>query len=287
MLISINAPAKINLFLDILKKRNDGYHEVEMIMQAINLFDVVTIETCNNKRVNLTCTYDVIENVEKNTAYIAAEKFFSYSKIENPGINIHIEKQIPIGAGLAGGSADAASVLVGLNCVFKNNFSKSELASIGKEIGADVPFCILGGTMLAEGIGTDLSALPSIPSCYIVLVKPTFSVSTKEAYQASDNFIEKEKKSIVSMISAIKSKDLTAIANNMYNRFEVVMAFDEVTQIKAILNENGALNSCMTGSGSAVYGIFDDKEKAEFCKNILSGTYDEVFLVQPINRGCF
>lgn len=286
MKIIIEAPAKINLYLDVLKKRNDGYHEVEMIMQTVSLFDKITIEKSNSPGISLTSTYKFSEDVEKNTAYIAAKKFFEYSKIEEPKINIHIKKNIPVGAGLAGGSADAAAVLIGLNDLFKSNLSKSELISIGKVIGADVPFCILGGTMLATGIGTTLDYLTPIQKCYIVIVKPEFSVSTKEAYQSVDKFYLPKNKSISDIIFAINSKNLYSTAKNIYNRFEMVINFDELFRIKDILNKSGALNSCLTGTGSAVYGIFDDKEKANYCKNILEKDYNEIFLVEPLNCGC-
>ena len=280
MEITVNAPAKINLYLDILNKRNDGYHEVEMIMQTVSLFDKITIKKSDKKGIILTCTYNFDEDIKKNTAYIAAEKFFEYTNI-NPGICIHIQKQIPVGAGLAGGSSDAAAVLIALNTLFECNLSKGELANIGEKIGADVPFCIFGGTMLATGTGTALSPLLSLKNCHVLIVKPTFSVSTKLAYQASDQTPREKNKSIDNIISAIKSNNLRDIAKNIYNRFETVLNFDEVTNIKNILNKNGALNSCMTGTGSAVYGIFEDKEKAIYCKNLLNKNYKDVFLTAP------
>lgn len=281
MEFTINAPAKINLYLDILNKRNDGYHEVEMIMQTVSLFDKITIKKSDKKGIILTSTYDFDGDVKKNTAYIAAEKFFEYTKLINTGTCIHIQKQIPIGAGLAGGSSDAAAVLIALNTLFECSLSKGELAAIGKKVGADVPFCIFGGTMLATGTGTTLSHLPPLPGCYILIVKPIFSVSTKLAYQASDKTPREENKSINNIISAIKSNNLRDTAKDVYNRFEFVLNFDEVTNIKNVLNKNGALNSCMTGTGSAVYGIFEDKDKAIYCKKILSKSYKDIFLVIP------
>lgn len=281
MAITVNAPAKINLYLDILNKRNDGYHEVEMIMQTVSLFDKITIKKSDKKGIILTSTYNFDEDIKKNTAYIAAEKFFEYTKLINPGICIHIQKQIPVGAGLAGGSSDAAAVLIALNTLFECNLSKCELANIGEEVGADVPFCIFGGTMLATGTGTTLSPLPPLKSCHVLIVKPTFSVSTKLTYQASDQTPREKNKSINNIISAIKSNNLRDTAKNIYNRFETVLNFDEVTNIKNILNKNGALNSCMTGTGSAVYGIFEEKEKAIYCKNLLNKNYKNIFLTAP------
>ena len=284
MEITVNAPAKINLYLNILRKRFDGLHDVEMVMQTVNLFDKITIKKTTDKNITLTSSYNFNENIKKNTAYIAAEKFFNYINVPNYGVCIHIQKRIPVGAGLAGGSSDAAAVLLGLNELFETNLSKNELAVIGAKIGADVPFCIFKGTMLATGIGTTLSQLPPIENCYILIVKPVFSVSTKNAYQASDNFAYVANKSTNNIVAAIKSHNLLDMAKNIYNRFEEVLNFDEVNYIKNLLNSNGALNSCMTGTGSAVYGIFNDETKANFCRDILLKNYTEVFLVTPFGE---
>lgn len=282
--VRIEAPAKINLYLDILKRRSDGYHEVEMIMQTVSLFDVVTIRKTDDCDISLTCTCKIADRPQNNTAYIAAEKFFAHTKIENPGVNISVKKKIPQGAGLAGGSADASAILVGLDRLFSTGLPKNELAKIGEQIGADVPFCIFGGTMLATGTGTTLMPLFAIPKCWIIIVKPSFSVSTKGAYEASDRCVSMPRFQTASrLISAIKAEDLHGIAKNLYNRFECVLNLGEVAEIKEMLNKNGALNSCMTGTGSAVYGIFDDEEKAQICKKVLSAAYDQVFLVTPVN----
>lgn len=281
MEFTISAPAKINLYLNILNKRCDGYHEVEMIMQTVNLFDEITINKSETRGIFFTSTYKFNEDLQENTAYIAAKKFFEYTNLTNSGICIHLRKQIPVGAGLAGGSSDAAAVLIGLNKLFNCKLSKNELSEIGKKVGADVPFCIFGGTMLATGIGTDLSHLPPLKDCHILIVKPNFSVSTQEAYQASDKFSCEENLSVTSIISAIKSRNLKATAENIYNRFETVLNFDEVSKMKNILNENGALNSCMTGTGSSVFGIFESEKEAICCKNIFAEKYKDVFLVNP------
>lgn len=282
--VRIEAPAKINLYLDILKRRADGYHEVEMIMQTVSLFDVVTIRKTDDCDISLKSTCKVADRPQDNTAYIAAEKFFAHTKIENPGVNISLQKKIPQGAGLAGGSADAAAVLIGLDRLFNTGLPKGELAKIGEQIGADVPFCIYGGTILATGTGTNLMPLPAMPKCWIIIVKPSFSVSTKSAYEASDRCASMLSPQTASRLtSAIKAEDLRGIAKNLYNRFESVLNIEEVSEIKEMLNKNGALNSCMTGTGSAVYGIFDDEGKAQICKKVLSSAYDQVFLATPVN----
>lgn len=287
MKVTINAPAKINLYLNILNKLDNGYHNVEMIMQTVSLFDKVTVSKDVHSGIKLSSNHTFPGVIEKNTAYLAAQAFFEKNNLNNLGINIHIEKKIPIGAGLAGGSTDAAAVLVALNHLFSTHLSKCDLALIGRKVGADVPFCVLGGTMLADGIGTTLAPLVNMPDCHIIIVKPETFVSTKAAYTASDKFPINKNKTINSILSAIKNHDIEKIANGLYNRFEVVMSLSEIDKIKNILNKHGAINSCMTGTGSAVFGIFDNKESANTCKSILSSYYKEVFLVNPITHGCY
>lgn len=283
--VRINAPAKINLYLDVLKQREDGYHEVEMVLQSVDLCDVVTIKKTDDCKISLTCTCKVTDQTQDNTAYIASKKFFAHTNIKNPGISINIKKRIPQGAGLAGGSTDAAATLIGLDRLFNTGVSKSELAKVGGQIGADVPFCIYGGTMLATGTGTTLSPLSSIAKCWIIIVKPSLSVSTKRAYEMFDRCTKRQitKRRVSDLVSAIKAKNLRDIAQNIYNRFEFVLNLGDVSKIKEILKKGGALNSCMTGSGSAVYGIFNDEEKAQTCKKNLCSVYDQVFLTIPVN----
>lgn len=287
MEITIKAPAKINLYLEVLNKRADGYHEVEMVMQTVSLYDKIVVKKKNDRKIKITSNKQIINDVEKNTAYIAAKKFFEYTKLLNKGLEIKIQKEIPIGAGLAGGSSDAAAVLCGLNKLFECKLTLKELIYIGSQVGADVPFCIVGGTQLATGIGTTFVSLPKIPDCKIVIVKPDFSISTQEAYQACDKFIDEQRQDINNIKAALESKDIEKISKNIYNRFEEVMNLPEVMQIKRVLNRGGAINSCMTGTGSAVYGIFEDEAKAIRCRDDLSKNYKEVFIVSPLNQGCY
>ncbi len=287
MKVIVNAPAKINLYLDVIKKRKDGYHEVNMIMQSVSLFDQIIIKKTDKKDIQIISNPKIPVDLEKNTAYIAAQEFFAFTKILNPGINIRIKKSIPIGAGLAGGSSDAAATLIGLNELFNCKISKNDLIAIGAKIGTDVPFNILGGTMLASGIGTELSSVAQIMQCYMVIVKPDFSISTKTAYQACDAFLNVEKnKTVADVISALNAKNLLATAKSIYNKFENVIDGKEITNLKNFLIENGALNACMTGTGSAVYGIFDTRKKARLCAIKLKMNYNEVFLVTSLNYGC-
>ncbi len=287
MEITVNAPAKINLYLNILSKRDDGYHNVEMVMQSVSLFDKVTISKALHSHINLKSNYNFPGIIQKNTAYMAAQAFFEHTNINNQGINIYIEKNIPTCAGLAGGSADAAAVLVALNDLFSCNISKRDLALIGEKVGADVPFCLVGGTVLATGIGTSLLPLANIPDCYIVIVKPNVFVSTKEAYKLSDEIPFGKKVSVNEIISAIYKRDIFEISASLYNRFEKVMSLCENDKIKSLLKEHGAINSCMTGTGSAVFGIFNDEKSAASAKNILKKIYKEVFLVNPLKTGCY
>ena len=286
MEIEVLAPAKINLYLDVLDKRTDGYHNVSMVMQSIDIFDKIKIKLDNSYLINLTSNFSFTENISKNTAYISAEKFFSYTGIKNPGINIHIEKVIPVCAGLAGGSSDAAAVLVGLNELFNTQLKLDTLAKIGAKIGADVPFCLYGGTMLSTGIGTTLTSINSMPPCHIILVKPNFSISTKSAYEKVDNFEEKNKKDVKNMIYSLKNQNLFSICDTFYNKFENAFKIEEIFKIKSILKKNNAINSCMSGSGPSVFGVFDNKNSADICYNEIKQQYNQVFLTKPISYGC-
>lgn len=287
MKITVAAPAKINLYLDILNKRNDGYHNVKMIMQTVSLFDYITVTKSSNCKINIISNFKFFSPIEKNTAYIAAQKFFQHTKIKNPGINVYIDKKIPICAGLAGGSSDAAAVLVALNKLFDTKLSKCTLANIGREIGADVPFCILGGTMLAYDTGTSLLPLPHLDDCFIVLVKPKVHVSTKNAYTASDSVKLKIQRNISPIIKSIKYHNLKSVSRLLYNRFEHILKIKDVGKLKSIFFSLGAIGSCMSGSGSAVFGIFNNEKLARRCLHILSKRYKETFLVHPIKTGCF
>ena len=284
--MEIKTCAKINLFLDILKKRADSYHEVNMIMQSIDLHDKITITETNKKGIEIKSTKLSIP-IEKNIAYISAKNFFLHHNIVDYSIKIKIEKNIPVCGGLAGGSADAAAVLIGLNELFKTNLSKKELSKIGREIGADVPFCIQGGTMLAKGIGTTLFPLSDLPKCYIILVKPDFDVSTKDSYNKIGCHLNKDFKNINEMISAVNDKDIDKISGLLYNVFEKVVQNKEIKEIKKNILDRHALNSCMSGSGPTVFGIFKDFDLAVYCKKILSLKYKDVFLAKPTNESVF
>ena len=276
--MKIKAYAKINLMLDILGTLPNGYHNLWMIMQSVSLYDTVTVEKTDSGKITLTCTKEGIPTNEKNIAYKAAAAFFEKTGIRNEGLHIHIEKCIPSEAGLAGGSADGAAVIKALN----EKLTERELCRIGRKVGADVPFCIVGGTCLAQNIGDVLSPLDDIPQCYFVLAKPKMGVSTKEAFASFDNasYIRKPKKD--KMLIAAANGDFDTMCKLAANVFEQVIEVPERVEIKKIMREQKAKLSLMSGSGPTVYGIFENKEDAEICAEKLKAITKDVFLATPV-----
>lgn len=286
MYLTVLAPAKLNLFLEILGKRNDNYHIVNTVMQTVSLFDEVTVWKEHNGKISVSCTDNAIPCDHTNTAYRAAEIFFADTGIENLGVGIKIKKRIPSQAGMAGGSSDAAAVLVALNEVFHTEKTLDELADMAEQVGADVPFCLYGGTTNASGIGTILSPLPDLPECYFLVVKPKINISTKAAYEKADLIGYDDCEDVESMAEAICNGALKSIGKRMYNKFEEIMAIDKIKQIKHLMLENGALGASMTGSGSAVFGLFEDKSTAEDCFKMLEQEFEEIYILTPISEGC-
>lgn len=286
MKLTVNAPAKINLTLDIIGRRNDGYHLVKMLMQSVDVCDTVTVWDDADRPIEVYCNREEVPVTEENTAYRAAQAFFEATEVQNPGIGIKIKKRIPMAAGLAGGSADAAAVIVALDHMFQTRLSQAELTDIGEKVGADVPFCIFGGTMLAEGIGTILTPLPDLPDCYIVLSKPDITVSTKNAYSLVDKHLLWESPETDDAVEAVCNGAIEEIANCIYNEFEKVLDLPEVASIKQMMLEGGALNAGMSGSGPTVFGIFKEKSMAESCARSLDEYCDQVFVCRPVFKGC-
>lgn len=283
--LAFKAFAKINLSLDITGVLENGYHQLEMIMQSVSLHDKVTIAVIDSPLgILLSCSLPSLCPIEQNTAYKAANLFFQHCKI-NPSVSIHIEKHIPSQAGLAGGSADAAAVLHGLNQLFQTNLTQKQLCEIGLQIGADVPFCICGGTMLATGIGEKLSSLPALPACYIVICKPSVSVSTQEAYQKVDNSVILHHPDTQIICNALKEQNLSAVSQNMKNVFQEALSITDVHTITELMVQNSALGACMSGSGSAVFGIFETEQQALLCSNILKKKFNSVFICNPTIYG--
>lgn len=277
--------AKINLSLDVLGKREDGYHDLAMVMQTVSLSDDVTLEMTEEKNVTVETNLAYLPKGEKNLAYKAACLFYEKLQIPFSGINIVIEKKIPVCAGLAGGSGDAAAVLRILNKLHESPFSLEELSKLAQKIGADVPYCLQGGTMLAEGTGEILTPLPPLPSCYFVLCKPNFSISTPELFQKIDSCRIKHRPNTKELVEAMERHDLSGIACRMFNVFEEALQPRQrktVTEIKNVLIDFGALGASMSGSGPTVVGLFDGEEKAKKAIAQLKEEYPETFFTIPV-----
>lgn len=279
--ITIEAPAKINLLLDIICRLPNGYHSLFMVMQTVDLCDTVEVILRDDGKINLTCSEKALPTDSKNIAYRAAVNFFEVTGKEY-GADISLTKRIPFAAGLAGGSTDAAAVLKALNTLCETNLTDDELCTIGVKLGADVPFCIKGGTMLAQDIGQVLSPLPKLKDCYIVLVKPDVSVSTKEAFEAFDTADNIRHPNCNTMLHAAANADFDGIISNVGNVFEQFIEVPQRAEIKAIMRECGSLACCMSGSGPTVFGIFDSKEKAEKCIADIPQKLGKAFLTKPI-----
>ena len=284
----LRALAKINLGLDILRKREDGYHEVRMIMQTIQMYDVLEMKRVRKSGISLSVNYSYIPNDERNLVYKAAKLLMDEFQVKG-GVDIHLEKFIPVAAGMAGGSSDAAAALVGINRLFKLGLSQKELMDRAVNIGADVPYCVMRGTALAEGIGEKLTSLPGVPMCYVLIGKPGINVSTKFVYGNLHLDEVTEHPDIDGMVEAIRNHDLYGITDRMGNVLESVTcpAYPVIDEIKAQMMKNGAVNAMMSGSGPTVFGIFDDPDKAEFARDQLkiSGLSKQTFLTTVSKPG--
>ena len=255
--VTVLAPAKLNLALDVVGLLPSGYHDLDMTMQAITLYERVVLR--RSPYLNLRLPGSLVAPNNKNTAIKAALAFFDYTGLL-AGVDITIYKNTPVRAGMAGGSADAAGTLVALNRLHGSPLTTDALCAIGEKVGADVPFCLRGGTMLATGIGTTLSPLPPLPDCFFVIAKPAFGISTAAAYAAVDNapFLP----ATDTMQKALQTGDLAAVGAAMENRFAQVLCLADVDRLCDALRKAGALGACMTGSGSAVIGLFETKTAA-------------------------
>lgn len=289
MKATVKAPAKINLTLDIVGRRADGYHDVAMVMQTVSLYDTVTVATADGEGDGITVSCPAYPDVpadDSNIVCKAARAFFTATGITPVPLKIAIEKEIPTQAGLAGGSSDGAAVVLALNKLFDTRLSMNEMADVCARFGSDVPFCLLGGTMLATGTGTTLKKLHPMPKCFIVIVKPEVSVSTAAAYAACDARPPKGFLYTDELVKRLYSRDIRGLSSCLYNEFEQVMELPVINEIKKQMISCRALGASMSGSGSAVYAIFLDKKKADACVNILKEKYDKVFLTQPLKDGC-
>lgn len=285
MKVIYDAAAKINLMLDILARLDNGYHSLFMLMQSVDLYDTVTVETDSSGTIRISSDEEGIPCDKRNIAYKAAEAFFNFTGIKNEGISIHIEKRIPFAAGMAGGSADGAAVIAALNDIYETKLSQRDLCKIGLKVGADVPFCLTGGTCLAQNVGEILSPLPQLEDCYIVLAKPERGVSTKEAFEAFDSATNVRHLDTCGMLYAASQGDLKEICKRTKNVFEQLIEVPERVPIKSTLNRHGALAACMSGSGPTVYGIFDDESKAQSAASALKSIVKNIYITKPVSSG--
>lgn len=276
------APAKLNLALDVLKKRPDGYHDMRMVMQTVGFCDELSLTMNSKGRCNAFSNLRYIPGDERNLAVKAAKAFFSRLGEKNLGVDINIKKRIPVCAGMGGGSADAAAVLRALNRMTGRPFSAAELEKLAETLGSDVPFCVVGGTALAEGRGELLTPAAPLPDCKIVICKPRFSVSTPKLFAALDECACKLHPDINGMAAALAEGNLRGVAQRMYNVFEHPLAArEEIAAIKRTMLDKGALGSVMTGTGSAVFGIFEKQDEAEAAAEELIRLYSEVMITSP------
>lgn len=285
--ITLKSRAKINLSIDVLGKRQDGYHLVEMIMQTIDLYDLIEINEKDNDQITIKSTSDEIPLDCNNLVYKAANLIKKTFNI-NKGVEIHIKKNIPVAAGMAGGSSNAAAVLVGLNKLWNLNLSNQQLEKIGLKLGADVPFCINGGAVLASGIGEELTPIKGLTKYVCILVcKPDLFVSTKEVYECIDSKDIDKRPNNKFLIECLKNEDTRQLAENMFNVLEGVTMDKHpvIQQIKDIMTNNRALGAMMSGSGPTVFGLYENREDAVKCKAILEKQFKQTFVVACEEKG--
>lgn len=280
------APAKINLAIDVLRKRPDGYHDVIMIMQSVALYDIITVKPIRGGKITVTANSKLVPEGSQNIVYKVAELLKNKYNVKD-GVEIQIEKNIPVAAGLAGGSADAAAAMKLLNKAWGLKMSKAEVLEIAKKIGSDVPFCLEGGTALAEGLGEKLTPGKPLPECFILLAKPEINISAKEVYEGIDIEEIKERPDIKGMIETLNKGSLPDVASKLCNVLEnvTVKKCPEIPKIKEKLIEYGALGSVMSGSGPTVFGIFDDQNKAYYAYDHVKDMVNEIFVVKTLAGG--
>ena len=276
------AYAKINLTLDVIAKRPDGYHDLKMIMQTVSLHDNIAVRIGTGDGIKSVSNLGYLPDDDRNIAVKAARAFFEATGVENDGVHIAIEKNIPVAAGLAGGSTDGAAVLRGLDRLYETKLSKEKLCEIGLKVGADVPFCICGGTMLAEGVGEILTPLSKMPECHIVLCKPGYGMSTAKVFGSLKADEIERHPDTEKVISALNAGNLYEIAGNMYNVLEEIVAKEksDISKIEEELRLCGALGAVMSGSGSTTFGVFDDEEKAKLAYGKLKAKYKETYIAK-------
>ena len=280
------AYAKLNLTLDVTAKRDDGYHDMLMVMQTVSVTDSIVLEQTGEKGIRASSNFRYIPTDERNLAVRAAGAYLDAVGEEKNGILIRMEKSIPVGAGMAGGSADAAAVLRGMNRLHGNRMNRRELEKLGEQVGSDVAFCVAGGTALARGRGEVLEDLTPMPDCAIVICKPGFSISTPELFRKLDQTGLRTHPDTAGMLSALESGNLKEISMRMFNVFEEVddRRMRSEAEIKHVLLDYGALGAVMTGTGSAVFGVFGDENAAETCAAYLRSEHKFCHVARPVKR---
>ena len=279
----LRAMAKINLGLDVLRKREDGYHEVRMIMQTIQMYDLLDIRKKSEPGIELSTNLPYVPSDERNLVYKAAKLLMDEFDVKE-GLSMKLTKSIPVAAGMAGGSSDAAAAFVGVNRLFRLGLSEEELMKRAVQVGADVPYCVMRGTALAEGIGEKLTSLPGLPRCYVLVGKPGINVSTKLAYENLNlNSIQKHP-DIDGMLLDIENQDIYSLTSKMENVFEpgIIRQYPVIQEIKDLMEANGALKAMMSGSGPTVFAFFDDMLKAQKCFEKMKKKYSDVFITRTI-----
>ena len=286
--MKLRAMAKINLGLDVVRRREDGYHEVRMIMQTIRMYDTLELTATEEPGIRVKTNLKYLPVNEDNLVYKAAKLLMDEFHVTR-GVKIRLEKHIPVAAGMAGGSSDAAAAMVGVNRLFRLGLSRKELMERGVKIGADVPYCILRGTALAEGIGEKLTPLTPAPDCHVLIAKPPISVSTKFVYENLHLDQLETHPDIDGIRRAIEEGDLCGMVSRMGNVLETVTipAYPQIGQISELMKENGALGAMMSGSGPTVFGIYDDERKAMAARDVLkkSDLAQVVYLTKLFQSG--
>lgn len=283
--MEVQAHAKLNLTLDVLGRRPDGYHDLRMMMQSVDLADRLTLEENGGGELRVSTNLHFLPNNEKNLAAQAALRWWEARGQSPRGLDITIEKHVPVCAGMAGGSSDAAAVLRALNDMEGAPLSLPELAKIGERVGSDVPYCVLGGTALAEGRGEVITPLPPLPLCWVVLCKPEFSISTPALFAKIDSVKLRCRPDTQGAIAALEAGDLAGVARRMYNVFEDALPERQharVNDIKNVLIQCGALGASMSGTGPTAFGLFDDEGLAQEARERLEEFGGEVFLTRTV-----
>ena len=283
------AYAKLNLSLDVTGRREDGYHDMLMVMQTISVSDRIDLELTEEPGIQAECNFRYVPTDGRNLAVRAAQVYLqavAENQHKTKGVSIRLEKHIPVGAGMAGGSADAAAVLRGMNRLFGSPLNRKELEALAGQVGSDVAFCVAGGTQLAKGRGEQLEDLPPLPPCWIVVCKPGFSISTPELFRKLDEVSLRRHPDTAGMLAALREEDLRGIGIRMYNVFEDVpdRRMRQTGEIKSVLLDHGALGAMMTGTGSAVFGIFSNTEAAERCAADLKKEHRFCRVAEPVEQ---